>query len=248
MATQFHSQLPDDVLDTIQENSLTQIAFRIGETDKRRAASIMGEGIEEADVVNLKQFHAYVRLAEGSGQSPAVLVKTLPPKTAVRGVGHKLGELPDPLSERFALLLENRWPEHMEDGVGRLAFITKVLALPAEKGISVLTQLDAGRERPVSVAPEEAEAMRDELLLGWVRKLSHAEFSDLMDSYRVWATWRRDTHLAQPTLEANKVKRIKVLSRLALSSPWWESGYLYAQGNGEVANRHRGRGEKKYYL
>lgn len=229
LATQFYAQLPEDVLDTLQENALTQIGFRVGETEKRRMVGIMGGGIGVEDVVRLKQYHAYIVLAEAGGQSDPVLIKTHPPKTPPVGEGISFGSKPEKLPRDFSDLIKNRWPKTLEVGATRLAYINKLLALPEREGLIKLAPLSAQIKERLALDPTAAFQMRNDALLDWLDALGAQAVADILSANTRWQAWQTSQILHYPELVTSRETRIKMLSRVQYGVPWWEGEWRYRQ-------------------
>ncbi len=93
LATQFLAQLPDDVIEAVQTNTLTKIIMNLpDDQESRKAVSMLAHpDLTPPDIQAIEKFHFYGRLAEHKTIHPACYLAALPP---IRLIG---SEEPEPV-------------------------------------------------------------------------------------------------------------------------------------------------------
>lgn len=193
------SQLPEDVRQEMISNCRTQICFSAGVDDAQVAARILGQGVTAYDIQNLPPYHAFARLAVPGAQAQPVLIRMLPP------------------------VREKEPPP--QPGLAARQPLSSHLPQPGE---AAPENLQAGLlDKEIVAYLEKHAAGRSDDLIKFLLSLPQERFEHICGMKRAYDQERRRRLLLFPGLVADKVRRIRALSRYQYGAPWWMSDTSY---------------------
>lgn len=207
------SQLPEDVRQEMISNCRTQICFGAGIDDAEIAARILGQGVTAQDIQNLPPYHAYARLAVPGAQAEPVLIRMLPPVREKEPPPRPGPSARQPLSSHLPQLGETV-PENLQAGLA---------------------------DKEIVAYLEKHAAGRSDELIKFLLSLPQERFEHICWVKRAYDQERRRRLLLFPGLVADKVRRIRALSRYQYGVPWWmsDTGYYHQLNEARGGRRER---------
>lgn len=199
LMNQSYVTLPLESRQVIMGNCRSHIAFSLGAEDAEVAARVMGGMVEAADVQRLRPYRAYARLAVGGGQAAPCLLRALPPLQ----MRERLARLPKP--EPPAGIVDKLTPmPERRDGTLSLGEL-----------VAWGMHTDMGDDAAVSALLATLQALPEERYAALCRLRQESD------------DWWAQQALATPGIVPDKVKRIRMASRLRYGIPWWQSDADY---------------------
>jgi len=119
MTNQYTAQLAEEVLDAVFGNIGTLISFRVGAPDAVALKQEFAPVFEEIDLVNLDNYHVYVKMSIDGITSPAFSATTLPREAQKNNNVENIIKLS---REKYS---KNR--EHVEETISNLTAMPKSL-------------------------------------------------------------------------------------------------------------------------
>jgi hypothetical protein len=211
LMTQSYAALPRDLQELLKGQCATQLCFRGAAGDARAAAELLGHGVSEEDVLNLRPYHAYARLGLGGAVAQPCLLRMLPPP----GEMNRLKSQP-PVNGRPA-------GYHQPPPAEWAPLLTQAAPAPLPASGSY--------PAPLLLAHVERHLSRNEKeMMDILRALQPEELAALRATKRAFDRWRLAELQANPGRIADPVARQKTLSQLATGVPWWLSEVAYQKG------------------